>query len=191
MIETERLILRNFKSDTSDIDALYAIMSDPVVNQYLPWFPLKTISEANDFYQTKILPRYTQQNGFYFAICLKEENKPIGYVTVSGDKSHDLGYGLRQDFWGQGIVTEAVATVVELLKDSSWNYITATHDINNLASGKVMEKIGMSYQYSYKELWQPKNILVSFRMYQLNFAGSDFVYRAYWDKYPEHFIEKL
>lgn len=190
MIETKRLIIREFKSDKKDIDALYAIMSDATVNQYLPWFPLDTIQEAKNFYRTKILPRYEQQDGFYFAICLKEENKPVGYVTVSGATSHDLGYGLRKDYWGQGIVTEAVAAVVEMLKNSSWNFITATHDVKNVGSGKVLGKIGMSYQYSYKELWQPKNIWVTFRMYQLNFDGSDFVYREYWDKYPEHFIEE-
>ena len=47
-------------------------------------------------------------------------------------------------------------------------------------------------QYSYEELWQPKNILVTFRMYQLNFDGQeDRVYKKYWDKYPVHFIEVI
>lgn len=55
-----------------------------------------------------------------------------------------------------------------------------------------MKKIGMDYQYSYKELWQPKNRLVTFRMYQLNFdKKQDGVYLGYWQKYPEHFIEKI
>ena len=49
----------------------------------------------------------------------------------------------------------------------------------------------MKYRYSYKELWQPKNILVTFRMYQLNLDGQEErVYRKYWDKYP-HFIEDI
>lgn len=46
----------------------------------------------------------------------------------------------------------------------------------------------MQYKYSYKELWQPKNYEVTFRMYQLNFDGIDRTYMEYWDKYP-HFIE--
>lgn len=54
-----------------------------------------------------------------------------------------------------------------------------------------MRKIGMTYQYSYEELWQPKNILVTFRMYQLNFDGQqDQVYRRYWNQYPVRFVEK-
>lgn len=64
--------------------------------------------------------------------------------------------------------------------------------ISNPGNGRVMEKIGMIYQYSYEEQWQPKDILVIFRMYQLNFDGDqNRVYQKYWNKYPVHFIEKL
>ncbi len=52
-----------------------------------------------------------------------------------------------------------------------------------------MKKVGMLYKYSYKEMWQPKNYKVTFRMYQLNFDGVDRTYMEYWDKYP-HFIEQ-
>ena len=41
-------------------------------------------------------------------------------------------------------------------------YITATHDKNNPRSGGVMKQLGMKYQYSYEEQWQPKNIPVSY-----------------------------
>ena len=71
-------------------------------------------------------------------------------------------------------------------------YITATHDINNPRSGNVMKALGMRYRYSYQELWQPKNLLVTFRMYQLNFDHNDErVYKEYWNKYANHFIENL
>ena len=47
-------------------------------------------------------------------------------------------------------------------------------------------------KYSYEELWQPKNIPVTFRMYQINFDGSDDrVYKKYWDNSSVRFIEKL
>ena len=55
-----------------------------------------------------------------------------------------------------------------------------------------MQKVGMKYCYSYEERWQPKNIPVIFRMYQLNFNGNEyFVYKKYWDMYENHFIEEL
>lgn len=69
-------------------------------------------------------------------------------------------------------------------------YITAAHDRNNPGNGNVMQKAGMAYCYSYEEQWQPKNFPVIFRMYRLNFDGnSDFVYKTYWNRYSNHFIE--
>lgn len=54
-----------------------------------------------------------------------------------------------------------------------------------------MRQIGMKYCYSYEELWQPKNFLVTFRMFQLNLDGQeDRVYQKYWEIYDKHFIEK-
>lgn len=54
-----------------------------------------------------------------------------------------------------------------------------------------MKKIGMTYKYTYEEQWQPKDILVTFRMNQLNFDGNEErLYRKYWDKYPVHYVEK-
>lgn len=106
--------------------------------------------------------------------------------------SHDLGYGLCKGYWNQGIITEAALAVIDRVKQDGLPYITATHDRNNLGSGRVMQKIGMHYCYSYEELWQPKNIPVIFRMYQLNFtAPHDFVYQKYWDLYPNHFVEEI
>lgn len=53
-----------------------------------------------------------------------------------------------------------------------------------------MKRLGMKYQYSYKEQWQPKNFPVIFRMYQLNLDGKDTrVYKKYWDSYAVHFVE--
>lgn len=84
----------------------------------------------------------------------------------------------------QGFATEAGLAFIGALAQDGFPYITATHDQNNPASGAVMRKLGMDYRYSYRELWQPKNVSVVFCMYQKNFDGSDFVYRGYWDKFP-------
>ena len=70
-------------------------------------------------------------------------------------------------------MTEAGRAVIEQVKKDGLLYITATHDKNNPRSGGVMRNVGMKYQYSYKEQWQPKNILVKFRMYQLNLAENE------------------
>ena len=108
------------------------------------------------------------------------------------EEHHDFGYGLRKEFWNQGIATEAGLAVVEQVKKDGIPYITATHDRNNQGSGKVMRKVGMRYCYSYEEQWQPKDFLVVFRMYQLNFKVDDnFVYKKYLNMYDNHFVEEF
>lgn len=117
---------------------------------------------------------------------------PIGHMKVDMEEPYDFGYSLRKEFWSQGIATEAAKAVIEQVKQDGIPYITATHDRNNPRSGGVMKKVGMKYQYSYEEQWQPKNIPVTFRLYQLNLDGdTERVCRKYWDMYPVHFVESV
>ncbi len=188
LIETERLILRKFTED--DMEALYKIYSDEEVNRFLPWFPLKSMEEAYLFFQERYAAQYAVPQAYAYAICLKKDNVPIGYIKVDMEEHHDFGYGLRKEFWHQGIVTEAGKAVIEQVRKDGLPYITATHDRNNPRSGGVMKNVGMKYQYSYEEQWQPKNILVTFRMYQLNLDGNtERVYQKYWNTSAVHFVE--
>ncbi len=188
-LETERLILRRFTEQ--DLNALFLILQDEEVNKFLPWYPVKDMDEARRFYEERYASKYAQPQAYAYAICLKEDNRPIGYIKVDMEEHHDFGYGLRKEFWHKGIVTEAGKAVIEQVKKDGLPYITATHDRNNPRSGGVMRNAGMKYQYSYEEHWQPKNILVTFRMYQLNLDGNESrVYKKYWDNSAVHFIEE-
>lgn len=186
-LRTKRLILREFTE--KDLDAIFAIFGDAEVNRFLPWFPVKTEQEAADFYRKRLT---CTKDTWHYAFCRKEDNIPIGYVDLRLSGSRDLGYGLSRQFWGQGFVTAACKAVIDLAKRQGVPFLTATHDEKNPRSGAVMQKLGMQYQYSYEELWQPKNYPVTFRLYQLNLDGnSSRVYREYWDKSEVHFVEKL
>lgn len=186
VLTSERLILRPFTQD--DIQAILNIHQDQDVNRFLPWYPLESLQQAKLFYQE----HYENTSDYAWAICLKEDDIPIGYVHVSQEDAYDFGYGLCQSFWHQGIVSEAAKIALEWIKDhSNIPFITATHDINNPYSGAVMQKLGMKYCYSYVELWQPKNCEVTFRMYQKNFdCPQDYVYEQYKKMYPS-FVESL
>ena len=187
-LETQRLLLRKFTE--SDLGELYRIYSDVEADRFLPSFPAKSMEDARMFFESRYAAEYAKPQAYAYAICLKENDLPIGYLHVGMDESHDFGYGLRREFWGRGIATEAGRAVIEQLKRDGLPYITATHDRNNPRSGGVMRNLGMKYQYSYEELWQPKNFPVIFRMYQLNLDGDEErVYRKYWDEYSVHFIE--
>lgn len=152
--------------------------------------PLSTLEETKLFYEREFAEKYILKSAYNYVICLKEDNYPIGYINVNINDSYDFGYGLRKEFWHNGIVTEASKVVIEQLRKDGIPYITATHDVSNPRSGKVMKYLGMKYQYSYEERWMPKDILVTFRMYQLNLNGSNYnVYKKYWDNSAVDFVE--
>jgi len=188
VLETERLILRKFTEN--DIEAILEIYKDPEVNTFLPWFPIETMEEAKTLYEEAYAREYRKPRGYRYAVCLKNDNVPVGYVHVSTDESYDLGYGLRKEFWHRGIVTEAGKAVIAQVRRDGLPYITATHDVNNPRSGGVMRQLGMKYQYSYEEQWQPKDSLVTFRLYQMNFDEKDrSVFGKYWEESGVHFVE--
>lgn len=139
------------------------------------------------------LQAYEKEVAYQYAICFKSNNIPIGYAVLStSSDSYDFGYGLESVYWYQSLAKEAGEALIKQFKKDGLPYITATHDINNPNSGKVMQKLGMRYRYSYKENWQPKNKIVTFRMYQLNLnQSSDQTYMGYWNQYPDHFIEEI
>lgn len=187
-LTTERLTLRRFTE--GDMAALFRILRDGTVNEFLPWYPVKDMAETKQFYEERYAAKYARPRAYAYAICLKGGG-PIGYINVDTEEPYDLGYGLLQGFWHRGIVTEAARAVIEQVKKDGLPYITATHDRNNPRSGGVMRNVGMEYCYSYEEQWQPKDIPVVFRMYQLNFDGSGFVYKKYWEESKDRFVEKL
>ena len=174
-----------------DLDALFLILRDKEANRFLPWYPVESLEETKAFYEGRYVPLYALPQAYAYAICLKEEGCPIGYINVSMEEHHDLGYGLRKEFWHRGIATEAARAVIERVKRDGMPFVTATHDRNNPRSGGVMRNVGMRYRYSYEAQWQPKDIPVVFRMYQLNLDGVESrVYRGHWDNSTVRFVEK-
>lgn len=188
-IETERFFLRKFSE--FDIDDMCSLYGDKEVNRFLPWFPLATVKAVKEYYTAEILPYYEKETGYNYAIVPKETGRIVGYVCISDiGGSNDVGYAIAKEHWRKGIATEAVAAVIARCKAAGFSFVTATHDIKNPYSGEVMKKVGMTYRYSYYELWQPKNICVTFRLYQLDFKGGNKTYAGYKQRY-EAFIEEI
>lgn len=73
------------------------------------------------FYEERYASTYAEPQGYSYAICLKTDNFPIGYIQVEMEEHHDFGYGLRREFWHQGMATEAGKAVVkQVKKDGIW-----------------------------------------------------------------------
>lgn len=178
VLESSRLLLRPFEH--GDLPAFFKIFSDSAVNRFLPWFPLKSMEEAELFWRERYALSGPGAGGYHYAVCLREDNRPIGYVNLGTGGAYDLGYGLLEEFWHRGIMTEACRAVVRRAAQDGIPYVTATHDRQNPLSGRVMVRLGMRYCYSYEEQWQPKDFPVVFRLYQLNLDGqAGRVYEGY------------
>lgn len=117
-IETERLLLRRFRPE--DIPALFSIYSDREVNTYLPWRPLASCQEAERLFKNEYAAAYREPRGYRYAVCLKANDIPIGYVHVDPKGAHDLGYALSRPFWHQGITVEAARAVAAQAKRWPW-----------------------------------------------------------------------
>ena len=141
IIYTNRLTLRPFKRE--DAKAMYKNWTyDERVARYCRWYPHKSISETEDYLKMCIEAEHC------WAITLNDTDEPIGCIDLVGVNTfgvHEIGYVLSYDHWGKGIMTEAVKAVIEELFRSGFDKIGACHCIDNPASGRVMEKCGMTY----------------------------------------------
>ncbi len=163
------------KFELRDADELFRILSDEEVNRFLPWFPHKTREETLRFLQDSVFADYDKAIAYRYAVVLRSESRVIGYLSFLGidekERSGDIGYGLLREYWGKGIMTEAVKALLFRLKADGFRYATATHDVQNPASGRVMQKCGMRYVRTYPEFWQPKGIWVNFNLYRIDLNG--------------------
>src|SRR5690554_1438259 len=95
-LTTEFLTLRKFTYD--DLELLYAIFKDDDVTFFMPWYSLKSLEEAKGFFERKFRSVYGRVAGYHYAICLKENNIPIGYIKANISEPYDFGYGIKKEY---------------------------------------------------------------------------------------------
>ena len=149
-INTDRLILRRFRQE--DADAMYENWaSDSEVTKFLMWKTHSDREESHSIMQSWI-PQYADNQYYHWAIVLKENgDEPIGAIAVGHINeevsSMQISYCLGRKWWHQGIMSEALASVMDFLFDNvDVNRIEARHDPKNPNSGKVMQKCSMKYE---------------------------------------------
>ncbi len=146
IFETPRLSLRRFTEE--DAPLIYKLNSDPDIVKYVHEPVLKNEEEAKKILSENILPQYELNLGRW-AIHTKSNYEFIGwcglkYIKESGIT--DLGYRLLKTAWGKGFATEAAQyTLIYGLRDLKIEIITGMAHIKNIASLKVLEKIGMKF----------------------------------------------
>ena len=153
-LETDRLFLREFEED--DLQAIHEYASDPKVVRYMGWGP-NTEKDTQKFLQRAFEQQRNQPRTDHdLAIILKAENHLIGsgglYIGNPIHKEAELGYSLNRRFWGQGYATEAARAFVAFgFEELGLHRVYATCDPANVASARVMEKIGMQREGHLRE----------------------------------------
>lgn len=143
VIATSRLVLRRPRmSDADDIFDNYA--SDPEVTRYVTWRPYKDRSEVAPFLQSR-LARWDSGEEYSWVLTLPSEDRVIGMIGCRvREHAADVGYVLGRKYWGHGYVTEAAKAIVDWASALESIYrVWAVCDVENKASARVLEKVGM------------------------------------------------
>lgn len=153
VLTTERLVLR--KLSLEDVDAVFALRSDPEAMRYVPRPLAKDRDEAAAHIQV-ILDAQQANDGLQWAITLKGHPAMVGIIGFwRMKKEHyraEIGYMVLPTHWGQGIVSEAIAAVVHhAFATLGFHSIEAIVDAQNPASMRVLEKNGFAREGWFKE----------------------------------------
>jgi len=168
-IETRRLVLRPL--ELSDAPAIYQYKSDAEIHRYMRSEPpASPDAVAEPIGRWLALPAEDRRP--CWVIVLREIDCVVGTISFNQlsreDSSGQLGYELAREQWGKGIATEAVRAVL--------GYGFATMGLNrigaycweaNTASRRVMEKAGMRYEGTLRQLRYAKGAYRDIRFYSV------------------------
>ncbi len=146
-IETPRLLLRRFTVD--DAEAMFRNWAnDPQVTRYLTWPTHKSVTETEAVLRSWV-EKYEAPDFYNWCMEWKETGEPVGNISVVNLNERagwaEIGYCMSRCLWGRGIMTEALIAAEDyLFAKVGCNRIQAKHDVQNPASGRVMQKSGMT-----------------------------------------------
>ena len=168
-LDTPRLILRRIAmSDAKDI---FAYSADEEVARHVLWTAQKSLSEAKA-YCKYMMRRYRNDEPASWGIIEKATGHlvgTIGYMDYNEDNATvEVGYSLAHWLWNGGYMTEALARVIDYTFDAmEINRIEAQHELDNPASGRVMEKCGMTREGVLRQRLYNKGKYVDVALYAI------------------------
>lgn len=144
MLETARLRLREFTMD--DLDELAALRADPLVMKYIGEHSREKVRDRLRVY----IASYAS-NGFgVWGVEHKADGKLIGWcglMFLEETPEVEVGYGIAKEYWGQGLMTEAASASMRYgFEQIGLERIVAVALPENIASRRIMEKLGMKYE---------------------------------------------
>jgi ribosomal-protein-alanine N-acetyltransferase len=151
------LRLRDYRPD--DAEAVQRFASDPEVVEHLPFGP-NELADTKAFLRRAIeSAQAVPRRSFEVALTDRATGELVGGIRlgVQSDVHRDasIGYILRRDLWGKGLVTEAASALVAFgFTQLGMHRIWATCAVDNIGSRRVLEKLGMTREAHLREhLW--------------------------------------
>lgn len=147
VLRTNHLILRPFNED--DLEDLFEYASVDGVGERAGWKHHENTTKS-----TQILEMFIKEKKT-FAVVLKENNKVIGSIGIEkygredslseffDYKGREIGFVLSKDYWGQGLMPEALKVVIEYcFNELDYDFLLCGHFDFNTQSARVQEKLG-------------------------------------------------
>lgn len=155
---SDRLKLRQYTLD--DAEAMYNNWcNDDEVTKHLLWNTHPDVDYTKNLLAGWIAA-YSGGRSYHWVI--ETSGEVIGDISVMrwSDKQMDceIGYCLSRKYWNQGIMTEALRTVMRFLfEEVHFNRIILRHYKENPASGKVMQKAGLQLEGVFRKAMKHKD----------------------------------
>jgi ribosomal-protein-alanine N-acetyltransferase len=143
---TDRLVLRRPVAD--DAAALFEEYArDAEVTRYLTWRPHARLDDTQAFL-ARCESGWKAESDLTWALTFPDADRLIGMIGLR-PRGHmaDIGYVLARPYWGHGLMPEAGRAILDVaLGDPAVHRVWAVCDVENRASARVMEKIGMTHE---------------------------------------------
>lgn len=147
IFETNRLILRPWCED--DAEELYKHAKDKEVGLPAGWPPHTSADNSREIIRDVLSADET------YAVCLKEDGKPIGSVGLhrndlaEKEYEYELSYWIGKRFWGQGLIPEASRELLRhAFNDLNMQTVWCGYYDGNVKSRRVQDKLGFIYHHT-------------------------------------------
>jgi len=148
VLETARLRLRHLDPET-DAEFILELVNEPPFLQYIGDKGVRTFADARRYIADGPLKSY-EANGYgLYKVELKSDATPIGMCgLVKRDTlpDADIGFAFLKRFWNEGYAFESAAAVMKYAREQlAIKRVLAITTPNNVASGKLLNKIGLRF----------------------------------------------
>ncbi|MBB4741544.1 RimJ/RimL family protein N-acetyltransferase [Actinoplanes octamycinicus] len=151
-MKTDRLILRGWRED--DLEPMAEVNGDPEVMRYISDGSVRDRATTAD--NLAKWTRSWQENGFgLFAVEIADTGELAGFTGLAIPEflpevlpAVEIGWRLGRRFWGRGYATEAATAALDFaFRECDLDRVISIRHIDNVRSGRVMEKIGLRYAF--------------------------------------------